>query len=43
MKAKKKNKTKTTKTKKKQKQAGAVIFFVYITGNISLKFDLKYI
>ena len=42
-KRKKKTKTKTTTTKKKQKQAGAVIFFVYITGNISLKFDLKYI
>ena len=39
----KKNKKTTTTTKKKQKQAGAVIFFVYITGNISLKFDLKYI
>ena len=42
-KSKKNKKTKTTTTKKKQKQAGAVIFFVYITGNISLKFDLKYI
>ena len=38
-----KQKQQQQQQKKKQKQAGAVIFFVYITGNISLKFDLKYI
>ena len=36
-------KHKRKKQTNKQKQGGAIIFLVYITGSISLKYDLNYI
>ena len=38
-----KHKRKKQTNKQKEKQGGAIIFLVYITGSISLKYDLNYI